>query len=65
MLKVTDLSVKRGEKIILENVNFEVHENKLISLVGPSGCGKTSVVAKCASLVSNANREVILCSKKC
>lgn len=44
MLKVTDLSVKRGDNIVLENVNFNVHEHKLISLVGPSGCGKSTLL---------------------
>jgi ABC-type Fe3+/spermidine/putrescine transport system ATPase subunit len=44
MLKIADLSVKRGDKIILENVNFNVHEHKLISLVGPSGCGKSTLL---------------------
>lgn len=44
MLKIADLSVKRGDKVILENVNFNVHEHKLISLVGPSGCGKSTLL---------------------
>ena len=37
-------SFKQGANLItvLKNVNFELAENEIVSLIGPSGCGKTT-----------------------
>ena len=32
------------ETVALENVNLEVHEGELISVMGPSGCGKSTLL---------------------
>jgi len=63
MLKVSNLSVKRGDKVILENVNFDVHEHKLISLVGPSGCGKSTLLHTIVGFIQPLKGEVSLHGK--
>ncbi len=42
-LKVENLSVRRGEDIILEQVGFHMHCGELIALIGPNGAGKSSL----------------------
>jgi ATP-binding cassette subfamily F protein 3 len=37
-----DLGKRFGDKIILDNVNFEIFSGQKIGLIGPNGCGKTT-----------------------
>ena len=36
--------VEYGADRILEDINFEIHDNEKIAIVGRNGCGKTSLV---------------------
>lgn len=42
-LKVKDLSIVRGDDVILEDVSFHMHCGELIALIGPNGAGKSSL----------------------
>jgi zinc transport system ATP-binding protein len=42
-LKVQDLSVVRGDDVILDHVSFHMHCGELIALIGPNGAGKSSL----------------------
>lgn len=42
-LKVQDLTVVRGDEIILDHVSFHMHCGELIALIGPNGAGKSSL----------------------
>jgi lipoprotein-releasing system ATP-binding protein len=35
-------SLKNSNLLILENINFELQENSVVSIMGPSGCGKST-----------------------
>ena len=41
ILKVTDLNVYYGVIHALKNVNIEVKEGQIVSLIGSNGAGKT------------------------
>ncbi len=41
-LKVRDLSIRYGDKVVLSGVNLEVHEHEIFGIIGPSNSGKTS-----------------------
>lgn len=42
-LKVKDLTIVRGDDIILDSVSFHMHCGELIALIGPNGAGKSSL----------------------
>ena len=43
-LRISDLSVKIGNHVILENITVHAHCGEMIALVGPNGCqGKVEV----------------------
>lgn len=44
LLEVKDLSVRYGEMVVVENVNFSVEEGQWLMLVGPNGAGKSTIV---------------------
>jgi len=39
-IQVVGLSFFYGKKQALDNINLDIPENKITSLIGPSGCGK-------------------------
>jgi phosphate transport system ATP-binding protein len=42
VLSVRDLCVAYGGRVVLEDVDLDVLEDRVTALIGPSGCGKTS-----------------------
>jgi ATP-binding cassette subfamily F protein 3 len=45
MLALSDLSLRRGSKLLLEDANLRIHPGQKIGLVGANGCGKSSLFA--------------------
>lgn len=54
-LIVNELNFYFGFTQILKNINLELQENKIISIVGPSGGGKTTLLKLCAGLLDVSN----------
>ncbi|MFF5996929.1 ABC transporter ATP-binding protein [Lysinibacillus sp. KU-BSD001] len=44
MLQLKNISKSYGEKTVLGNINFEIANGEILSLLGPSGCGKTTLL---------------------
>lgn len=51
---VTDLSVRYGDVVAVDDVDLEVAAGQVVALLGPSGCGKSSLLHAVAGLVSSA-----------
>jgi ATP-binding cassette subfamily F protein 3 len=45
MLALTDLSLRRGGKLLLDGARLRVHPGQKVGLVGANGCGKSSLFA--------------------
>ncbi len=45
MIRITDLTLARGAKRLLEGASLTVHAGHKVGLVGPNGCGKSSLFA--------------------
>jgi zinc transport system ATP-binding protein len=43
-LEVKNLTVKYGDKIVLEDINLKVKEGEIVAIVGPNGGGKTTFI---------------------
>jgi len=43
-LEVTGLRVRRGGRLVVRDVSFEVPRGAVTGLLGPSGCGKTTLM---------------------
>ena len=41
ILEIKDLSLRISDKEILKNINFELKEKEIVSIIGKSGSGKT------------------------
>ena len=50
-ITVKNLEKSFGKGKVLENIDFEVDDGKVVSLLGPSGCGKTTTLKVIAGLL--------------
>lgn len=44
LLSLTDISLSRGSRTVLDKVNLTLHPSEILTLVGPNGAGKTCLV---------------------
>lgn len=44
-LKIEDLNIYYNKSRIVRDINLEIEENKITSIIGPSGCGKTTFIS--------------------
>jgi len=51
MIRVADLTVAYGERVILENLNFRVAPGEFVGLLGPNGSGKSTLLNAMTGLV--------------
>jgi branched-chain amino acid transport system ATP-binding protein len=58
MLKITDLNVYYGGIHALSDVNIEVGEGEIVTLVGANGAGKTSTLRAISGLVPAAGGKI-------
>jgi len=45
MLALTNISLRRGRKILIEGASFQIHAGQRMGVIGANGCGKSSLFA--------------------
>ena len=45
MLSLSNISLRRGRKILFEGVSFQIHAGQRMGVIGANGCGKSSLFA--------------------
>ncbi|MBV9020188.1 MAG: ABC transporter ATP-binding protein [Chloroflexi bacterium] len=51
-LHIKQLSKSYGSRRVVSNIDLEMEEGEILSLLGPSGCGKTTILRMIAGLVA-------------
>lgn len=51
MINLQNITVRFGEKLVLDRFSLEIPDQGLTALAGPSGCGKTTLLRTAAGLV--------------
>jgi|TARA_B100000902_G_scaffold255357_1_gene241807 heme exporter protein A len=62
-LKVENLSCVRSEKVIFENINFEVFPGENLEIIGSNGSGKTTLLRTILGLVQPEKGKIIWLDK--
>lgn len=44
LLELRNVSVMRGEKVVLDDLNLRVEVNEHVAVLGPNGCGKSTLI---------------------
>lgn len=57
-IKVENLIKKFGDKTVIDNVSFEVHDGETLAIVGFSGSGKSTILKLISGLTEKDNGEI-------
>lgn len=57
-LSVRDLTIGYGDRVVQQNLNFEVNKNDIFFIIGGSGCGKTTLLKNMIGLIQPTKGEV-------
>ena len=63
MLCFENVTVKYGDKTVLDGFSAELSESRIIVVKGPSGCGKTTLLSVAAGIVKPCKGRFV-CDKK-
>ncbi|MEO1768158.1 ABC transporter ATP-binding protein [Candidatus Enterococcus ferrettii] len=58
MLKIENLSVHYGVIQAVRDVNFEVNQGEIVSLIGANGAGKTTILRTISGLIQPSNGKI-------
>ena len=50
MISLQNITLRYGEKLVLDHFSLEISSDGLTALSGPSGCGKTTLLRLLAGL---------------
>ncbi len=59
-IKVSNLTKKFGDLLVLDNVSFEVRNREFLCVVGPTGCGKTTFLNTLTKLYEPTSGEILV-----
>lgn len=63
MLNIKNISLKKDKKLILNNININIDNNKLIVITGPNGSGKSSLAKIIMGINKPTNGKIIFNDK--
>jgi iron complex transport system ATP-binding protein len=64
ILELSDISVRRGDRVILGPLNWKVLEGERWVILGPNGAGKTTLLQICSSLIHPTTGEINILGEK-
>jgi ABC-type nitrate/sulfonate/bicarbonate transport system ATPase subunit len=59
-IKVTNLTKRFGNLLVLDNINFNVAKGEFLSIVGPTGCGKTTFLNCLSKLIPTSEGDIFI-----
>lgn len=63
VLSLKNITCRCGEKTILDDVSFDIHEGEFVSLIGPNGAGKSTLFHCLLNIMSQWQGEICLHGK--
>ena len=57
-ITVNDLTMAYGQRVIQQNINFDVKHNEVFAIMGPSGCGKSTLLKHLIGLIEPAKGSI-------
>jgi len=63
MVQIKHLSKKIGNKLIIDDLNFDIYHGEIFGFLGPNGAGKTTTIRMIVGLIEMTDGEVIIQGK--
>lgn len=63
LIEVKNLSFKRGERVIYDNINMHIRRGQITAIMGPSGTGKTTLLRLIGGQLTPDSGEILLDNK--
>ena len=55
IVKVSNVTKRFNDKLVLDNISFEIEEGEIFGLIGPNGAGKSTLINIMTTLVEATN----------
>jgi len=62
-INIKDLKIGYDKKIIIEELNIDIKEGKVTSIIGPNGCGKSTLLKSIGRVLKKEKGEIFLLDK--
>jgi ATP-binding cassette subfamily F protein 3 len=60
MLALSNISLRRGRNVLIENASFQIHAGQRMGVIGANGCGKSSLFAMFLGELEPDDGELVL-----
>ncbi|ENZ03501.1 hypothetical protein HMPREF1092_00688 [Clostridium thermobutyricum] len=61
IVKIKNVTKRFDDKLVLDNISFEVYEGEIFGFIGPNGAGKSTLINIITSLLSPDSGEIKIC----
>ncbi|WP_288480913.1 ABC transporter ATP-binding protein [uncultured Clostridium sp.] len=61
IVKIKNVTKRFDDKLVLDNVSFDVYEGEIFGFIGPNGAGKSTLINIMTSLLSPDSGEIKIC----
>ena len=60
IIEFKNVSLSYGNRIILDNISFEINEGQIFGMLGPNGVGKSTIFNLITGLISPKNGKILI-----
>jgi len=64
IIELSDLSFSYGSNLVLKDINFEIREGELVSIIGPNGSGKSTLLKLIAGIFRPEKGKIFIKGKE-
>ena len=64
LLKLQNISLSFQNRLILENISFEINQGEIFGMLGPNGVGKSTIFNLVTGLIKPDNGDIIIRNEK-
>ena len=60
IIEFRNVSLSYGNRLILDNISFEINEGQIFGMLGPNGVGKSTIFSLITALITPKNGKILI-----